>query len=430
MSISAPVILLPSGGADYTTDIATQTLSGTTSANTAQILVNGTTAGVSYTPGETPWAWSGTLAQGANTIQIVAVEQITGDHSQTTTIVVILTSRDMSITVSAPTGVSLKRYQDKIEIICIQNPEINVIGYNFYVSYQSGGVNNEYVQINPQQVTEVSSYADTSKQISQTVNAVGNIRVTTTTEEVDRTYYFSYFFTKDQYTTLVQQGLLPDVGFNQEVPFYFVITAVIYDSVFGQVTESTYSPELEGSVITITTGIQDLPLRTQSDVILTYIKELQDADAGIDMKPGTVLRDITNPISEETARVYVIQDFLSRSLSISALQDFDDANNDGVSDPVSQSVRKRALQIALYLTDPNQVQQIIDDQFDKLAANVNVIRRGATKANGSVVFYIETMPLRDMQVSEGAIVTSLGNVDQGIASQSYTCTETKILQLA
>jgi uncharacterized phage protein gp47/JayE len=430
MAIPAPVILLPSGGVDYTTDTRTQTLSGTTSANTKQIKVNGSQFGISYTPGETVWSWTGILDYGVTTIQVTAVEKVTNDVSPPATIHITVIQGNLVVSVSAPTGISLKRYQDKIQVITQQNPEPNVIGYNFYVSYQSGGVNNNYVKINSQLVTDTSFYEDTTKLISQTVNSVGNIRVTTTTEEIDRVYFYSVYFDKTIYSDMVTQGLLPDVGFNQDTPFYFVITAVIYDPIVGQSTESTYSLELEGSPITITTGIQDLPARTQSDIILTYTQELLDANAGIDMKPGTVLRDITDPVSEEQARTYIIQDFLSRALSVSSLQDFDDANGDGVSDPVDQSVQKKALQIALYLNDPNSVQQLINDQFDKLAANVNVTRQGALSAVGTVTFYTSNPPIRDMTVNEGSLVSTLGDVDQGILAQNYRCVETKTLTFA
>jgi hypothetical protein len=427
MAIPAPVILLPSGGADYATDTRTQTLSGTTSGNTQQIRVNDSLYGVSYTAGETAWAWTGTLEYGVNTIQIVAVERVTGLTSPVTSINITVTQEDNFITVASPTGIQLKRYQDKLEIICAQNSEPNIIGYNFYVSYQSGGVNNEYVKINSQIVNQVSFYQDVVTEISKTVNTVGEIRVTTITEEVKRTYYYSYFFTEAIYASMVAQGLIPAIGFNQDVPFFFVISAVIYDPLLGQSTESTYSLELEGSPISITTGIQDLPSRTQSDIILTYTRELLASNSGIDMKPGTVLRDIVDPVSEEQARTYVIQDFLARSLSVSALQDFDDADGDAVSDPVNQSLPKKALQIALYLTDPNQVQRIVDDQFDKLASNVNVARRGSERAIGTALFYTPNPPIRNMVVNEGAVVSTLGDTDQGIPSQSYRCTETKIL---
>lgn len=428
MAIPAPKILLPSGGLDYTTDTEIQTLSGTTSTDSKLIKVNGSTQGVSYTPGETVWAWTGTVVLGLNTIRITAVDKTTSLDSDPTTINITLVSSDQFISVSAPTGVRLKRYQDKIEVICAQNSEPQVIGYNFYVYTSSGGLNNQYVKINSQPVTTYSFYEDVVTQISQKVDTAGTIRVTTTTDEVDRVYYYSTFFDATIFNAMVTAGLLPAVTFTTDTPFFFVSTAVIYDSIVGKVSESTYSPELQGSPITITTGIKDLPARTQNDIILTYSRELLASDDGIDTKPGTVLRDMTDPISEEQARMYVIQDFMARSLSVSALLDFDDSNGDGVSDPVETSVKKRALQVALGFTDPADVQQLIDDQFDKLASNVNVLRKGAQASVGTVVFYTDTPPIRDLYVYEGAIVATLGDLDSGIPAMNYKTTTTRVLE--
>ena len=427
MAIPAPKILLPSNGLDYATDTPVQTLSGTTVTNTARIKVNGSLTGVSYTPGETNWAWTGTLIEGVNTYEITAVEKNTGDISSATTINITYTISSTFVTVTAPTGVSLKRYQDRIQINTAKSPEASVIGYNFYVSYQSGGVNNEYIKINSALVDTVSYYQDAVTQLSQTVETAGQLRITTTTDEVIRTYYYSADFTQKTYNAMIQQGLLPDVGFKQTINFYFVVTAVVYDSVLGQVIESTYSPELEGSPISIATGIVDLPSRTQNDIINTFSTELSASDPGIDMKPGTVIRDIMDPVSEEQARIYIVQDFLARSLSVSALQDFDDSNGDGISDPPDESPAKKSLQLALYLTSADQVQRLIDGQFDKLAANVNVKRMAATPATGTVVFYTKTEPIRDMQVIEGGQVASLGDVDKGIPAQAYQILETKTL---
>jgi len=134
-----------------------------------------------------------------------------------------------------------------------------------------------------------------------------------------------------------------------------------------------------------------------------------------------------DPISEEEARLYIIQDFMARSLSVSTLLDFDDANADGESDLVTDSVQKRALQVALNLTDAATVQALIDQQFDKLAANVNVRRKASVPATGSAVFYTDTAPIRDMIVYEGALISTLGDLDAGIPAQTYRTTATRIM---
>jgi hypothetical protein len=428
MALPAPVIVLPSGGADYATDISTQTLSGTTSTDTKEIQVNGSLNGVSYTEGESVWAWTGGLSLGENILNIVAVEKGTELSSPAATIKITLVRSEDFVTVTPPTGVKTLRYQSKIEIVNAQNSEPNTVGYNYYVSLQSGGVNGFYAKINIDPVIAFTFYEDKTQVLNTTTDTAGNIRVTTTTEEVTREYYYSIFFDQVRFEALVTEGLLPAAVFGESTPFFFVITAVIYDPVLGQVSESAYSVELQSSPLTITTGIKDLPARTQNDIILTMSQELLVANAGTDVKPGTVIRDMMDPISEEMARIYVIQDFMARSLSVSALQDFDDANGDTISDPVETSIPKKALQLALFLSDPADVQRIIDEQFDKLASNADKKRKAAEPAIGTVTYYTETAPIRDMTINEGAIVSTLGDLDQNISAQSYQTLSTKILQ--
>lgn len=429
MAIPAPVILLPTGS-DYSTDVITQTLSGTTSTDTVEIKVNDSQQGVSYTPGESVWAWTGNMVLGINPISIVAIEKTTLTPSSAAVITITLVQVDDFITVSAPTGLKTVEYQNKIEIVNSQNSETGTLGYNYYVSTASGGINGSYVKINTTLVTDYTSYEDDAVLMNESVDRVGNIRVTTITEEITRKYFYSYFFTQERYQELVLEGLLPGLTFGETTPFYFVVTAVIYDPVLGEVTESVYSIELQGSPITITTGIRDLPKRNQNDIVLTISQELLIANAGIDTKPGTVVRDGIDPITEEMARIYVIQDFLARSMSVSGLLDFDDQDKDTISDPVEESLPKLALQMALNLTDPADVQRLIDDQFDKLAANVNISRRASASAIGSVLYYVENPPIRDMQIAEGAIVSSVGDLNQGIPSQNYQALTSKVLEYA
>jgi len=435
MPILAPIIILPSGGVDYTTDVDVQTLSGTTATDTKEILVNGSVAGVTYTPGEDTWAWTGTLQLGVNSFNIIAVEKTTEDQSLPATIDVTLIQSSSFVTVTAPTGIRVREYQDQMEIVNSANPEPQTVGYNYYVSTQSGGINGSYVKINPQIIDTPTFYEDTTKALSSVTDTSGpqtgtRIQVTTTTTEIDYTGYYSVFFTRDMFNIMVSNGLLPAVSFTQDTPFFFVVTAVIYDPILGQVTESANSTELQGSPLIVTSGIVSLPARTQNDIILTVSQELLANNAGIDTKPGTVVRDMLDPITEEMARLYVIQNFLSTSLSISTLQDFDDANGDGVSDPVSTSVPKTSLQVALNIANSADVQTLIDSQFDKLAENVNVVRRGAAPAIGTVVFYVTDPPIRNMIVTSGASVSAPGNLDQGISSQNYQVLTTSTLVAA
>ena len=72
-----PVITTDGGsgeGADYTTTDSSITLTGACAADTYAVYVNGSTDGVSYTPGETSWTYAGTLSEGTNIFDITAYD--------------------------------------------------------------------------------------------------------------------------------------------------------------------------------------------------------------------------------------------------------------------------------------------------------------------------------------------------------------------
>ena len=72
---AVPVITAPNGGADFVTNVAPLTLSGTCAADANAIHVNGSAAGVAHTPGNTTWSYSMTLAvQGANVFNVTALD--------------------------------------------------------------------------------------------------------------------------------------------------------------------------------------------------------------------------------------------------------------------------------------------------------------------------------------------------------------------
>jgi len=76
---NAPVITTNEGNI-YTTSTSSVTLTGSCTADTWAIYVNGSADGVTYTPGETTWSYTGALGPGLNTFEIEAVD-LTGNIS-------------------------------------------------------------------------------------------------------------------------------------------------------------------------------------------------------------------------------------------------------------------------------------------------------------------------------------------------------------
>ncbi len=87
-----PVITTDGGngpGTDFLTNVPALALEGTCDSSTGSILVNGSTAGVTYTAGATVWTYTGTLTEGSNTFTVTAQDRL-GNMSGPATIVIEL----------------------------------------------------------------------------------------------------------------------------------------------------------------------------------------------------------------------------------------------------------------------------------------------------------------------------------------------------
>ena len=80
----APEITTDGGngpGQGFTTNQPAMTLEGTTASGTAEIRVNGSTEGVSYTQGQTVWSYTTTLNEGVNTFSVTAWDFVENDSA-------------------------------------------------------------------------------------------------------------------------------------------------------------------------------------------------------------------------------------------------------------------------------------------------------------------------------------------------------------
>lgn len=392
-----PNITFPTSEPGYSTNLKHQTLKGIAHPSTVSILVNGSSGGVEYVPFATGWTYTSDLVNGANTFNVMAWD---GAYSSSpATLIISYTSEEnLNLIVSPPTGINVERGRNTVKVAIVKNPEETIIGYNFYASESAGGGDSGHTLLNRNLVTEYEYFKENTEVLSSIATNQGDIRTTTTVEQVVKNYYFTY--NHDRTTNPI--GILP---FSE--PNHYVVTAVAYDPVLKQQVESMYSSELPGLPLILDATVKEIPPRTTVDIQQSYIAAILESDSSVDVKPGTVTRDVhINPPSDEFARLYIIQDFLHKSQSFITLLAFDDADNDGESDDVLKSTSKLKLKEALLISDNNasQVQQIIDSAFDKLAGNVNVLRKGAQKSLGQALFYTRKEPTKDVSVSAGAII--------------------------
>lgn len=393
------------------------------------------------------------LNRGINTIQARIIDTGGGVSSPATASVTYLLSSDIEAAVTPPTGLRVERRRNSVELQWTKNQEDTVIGYNVYASVESGGGTTGYFRINKDLIAdEAFSETDTTEINSDTSTFVNenallhtlitqenfngrlistvadntqdislqpeSLQVTILTEEVVTTIFYSFTHNRqgtedDGFINNDQFAGLPDTE-----PLYYVITAVVFDPTLNQEVESVFSSELVGLPYIISTQIQDLIPRRRRDVTVDYVTGVRKANKTISLIPGSFTRDVAiDPFSSEIERVAFVQDFIQRSSSFLTLLAVDDADGDGISDLVPTSAYKTALKAALGFTSDNAVQQLIDDQFDKLAGNVNIVRGGATRAIGQVTFYVLTKPTTDLIVEEGTTVATDTGVQFRVTSR-------------
>lgn len=279
---------------------------------------------------------------------------------------------------TAPTGIYTTVYRNKIVISWVKNPETNVAGYNVYNSMTSGGGISGYTKLNSSLIEE---YSEVQKLISSTetvVTEVGGVRTTTTVDHVADVYIFTY-----EHSNLTEAKKQ-----------YYVITAV---DTLG--VESPWSIEAGATPLLVPTDVYNPPIRSQNDVSLDYITTILEKQPKLDVKPGSVTRQLhIDPNSYEFYLDYIRLDFASRAQSLLTLRQLDDSDGDGISDDVATSTYKQLLKTAFFYTNDADVQTLIDTAFDKIGSNYNKYRKGATVSNVSLVFYTATPITKDITV--------------------------------
>jgi len=345
--------------------------------------------------------------------------------------VVVVSESAMSASADLPTSVQMHRAQEYIKIMVPEsairlNDDSDFAGCSFYVSLDAGG-GSGYVRMNDVLVTD----PDESETIDAILNeteydeSAGGIRVDTVRSRVVENKFYTFSFTTTVLTKLISEGRFPNVfltdgtTLSQGQRFYFVASVTVFDNVLNEATESPYSIELPGSFIEFSTDYKTLPTRSRNDVIFSMSRDLMSNNTSVSVVAGSVIRDLMDPISLQFERFYTIQDFIFATMSLDTLVRYDDADNDGVSDPVATSINKRRLAAALGVSDAVTLQLLIDEQFDKYAANYDLTRHSSRKAVGTAVMFTTSPPTNDVYITDGSTISYPGDVDRGIAAVTF-----------
>lgn len=286
---------------------------------------------------------------------------------------------------SQPTGISTEASGNQVIIRWMGNPEPDIKGYNIYNSTTSGGGSSGYIKLNNELITIYSELRDNVISSDESIELIGGQRKTTLIENIEEVQIFSYTH-RELLDSKIQ---------------YYVITAVNNNE-----EESLQSIEIWDKPLILTTNIVEFPVRTSSDVARTSIDRILEKHPNIDVKPGTMTRDLhIDPYASEFGHLYIYIDFLSRSQSFITLLQIDDPENTGVSITISKSVYKQKLQLAVDLNDQD-TQNLINLAFDKLANNYQVFRKNATSSTGEVIFYATIRPLATITIPSGTIIST------------------------
>lgn len=273
-------------------------------------------------------------------------------------------------------------------------------------STDPSGITTPYTQFGDL-VTSVSRSADyptgapsTSVSNIPGTDAAGNAIVTETTTTTQITAPVSYSSVSIPYST---------VNADQ---FYVILTTVIQDPATNAVYESAAAgPFLCGFVnMKLVNPTDFLALQKSSDIASRMIAQITRAQPNLDLTAMAEIRDvIINPLALELANMSVREWFSRCASSISALAQIDDADGDGVSDPVATSTTKQQIARAYGLSQTD-VQTFIDSRFDVIGnSQAGLARGGEETATAMAVFFTYSLPTAALTVPVNCLVSTLPN---------------------
>ncbi len=427
-----------------------------------------------------------TLLPGFNRIQVLSVLS-NGDSTPPAVADVTLSlERDVRAGVIAPSDVSAERMDRMIKVNVRGSTDPNITGYNFYGSSSPGGGLTGYKRINPATVIsgvteEVTStigqmtadsvvalnpdgtpvadptyfqmlgvetsrpvgtdLAGNSLTLSNVIktdyhqalvipDTVTHFKTTLTVESVDQVQTFSFVHDRRSVVTSSQNPAIPNSEFmalQDSDPIYYVVTAIYF--IDGSEYESPYSPEVAVAPLVVTPVIASLPSVSRQQIVQDTTLSIFRTHPEVDVKPGAVLRDtFIDPFSTEAGRIRFIIGFLQSCQSFATLLAIDDPGFTGSSIPVGQSPYKQALKQAFYLQSDQDVQNIIDNAFDRLAATRGQQRKAGSRARGEATVYLTMRPTTTYNIPIGATMTggavtvratSAGQITSTGAGSSY-----------
>lgn len=472
----------------FTTNQESIFLYGTVELNTAaiQISVNGGPFVTDPTlvqlnlnewtyPNPTVYPEGALLEVGVNVIQIRVIDIVGKVSAPATATITRVRVLDGINGTFIPSGIRTKRNRDTVTLLAAKPVPLRglagivatptFLGFHLYASTSPAGATG-YFRVNEAIITtasttfledvlatanELVTWSDGKQQflrirvteedefeqeLAERLNVVEDVRgyfdrvrVSATLESYQLTEFLEFTHDRDGGPGMINTDQFVNV--DPSDPLYYVFTAVYYDPSTSTEIETPYSQEVLGQPLVLDTTLRDLPGRNRLQIVTDYVTAIVRVNTAISLNPGSTTRDVSiDPFSSEAERLWFLLDFVHRSQSFLTLIQIDDANGDGISDPVAQSAYKTALRAALGFTSDQATQNLINQQFEKLAGNVNKTRLPGRAAVGQAVLFTVTRPTADIPVPAGSFVSTDSDTEAGLPSVRFRIGGTYIMSAA
>ncbi len=312
----------------------------------------------------------------------------------------------LAVSIAPPSGITIYKGQNTCKVEWSTPQMSGFQGVRVQWSTDPSGINTPYQQYgglvtNVSRSTSVPLASPTSTTASTPVTGSSgqpneSTVVTTTTSMVAQMNF--------------SNASIPQTTVNATL-FYVTLTTVIQDPVTNAVYESLAAgPFLCGFVNLQKVHPTDfLALQKSTDIASRLISSVTTRQPQLDLTAHAELRDVLiNTFALEVANMSVRAWFERCCTSISALAQIDDANGDGISDPVASSPMKQQIASA-YGLSATDVQTFISGRFDILGEQAGLLRGGSTVSTVSLTFFVYTKPASSITISNNVVCSTTPN---------------------
>lgn len=392
------------------------------------------------------------LTAGENVIIVRAISTSNSVSAPARATATLVQEADIGFIPNPPTNITVEKLDGSVKIQAQQLTDSRVTGYNFYASKLPGGGSTGYSRINlnvqmgdddsMEVVTQLgvldvdadvptdsngnpiydpTFYNVIGQQLDVDFNIVQSdfnellelpenvtkVRTAVTISSVEESKFVSFNHIRSGRSNSTPPTI-PNGEFASTPStdaLYYVVTAIYFDPNINTEIESSQSIEVYGNPLVVTSNLGSFPTVSQQQMVTSMVESIFRVEPQLKLEPGSVVRDtVIDPVASELQRVRLIADYVHRSQAFATLLEIDDPASSGDSIPVEESSYKLALKEAFFLTSNEDVQNLIDLTFDRLASRFGAQRLQGKRSRGTVTFYTTRRPTSTINIPIGTVV--------------------------